>query len=264
VERFDVIHSHVDIWTLPFAQYSSTPTLLTMHGRLDLDHVRTTLPLYPTIPLVSISDHQRRAVNGLPLHWAATVYNGLDLDAYQREVRRDDGYLAFVGRIHPEKGPALAVEVARRSGRALRVAAKIDPFDIDYYRNDIEPLFEANCVRFDGELDEPCKPAFYAGATATLFPSDWPEPFGLVMIESMAAGTPVIALRRGSVPEILLDGITGFICENVDEMVEAVKHVDRLDPAACRRHAATFDTATMCRGYEYVYQNICVQTARAR
>ena len=179
--------------------------------------------------------------------------------AYQATPRRDDGYLAFIGRIHPEKGPALAVEIARRVARPLHVAAKIDPLDVDYYRNDIEPLFETNGVLFVGELDEPFKPAFYAGATATLFPSDWPEPFGLVMIESMAAGTPVIALRRGSVPEIIVDGVTGYICEDIDEMVEAVGRVDELDPAACRRHAATFDATAMCRGYEHVYETICAE-----
>ncbi|MEO5839508.1 MAG: glycosyltransferase family 4 protein [Acidimicrobiales bacterium] len=260
-DDFDIIHSHVDIWTLPFAQDAPIPTLLTMHGRLDLDHVRTTLPLYPNIPLVSISDHQRLAVAGLDINWAATVYNGLDLNAYQRAPHRNDAYLAFVGRIHPEKGPAIAIEIARRTQRPLHVAAKIDPLDIDYYRNDIEPLFGANEVRFFGELDEPFKPAFYAGAAATLFPSDWPEPFGLVMIESMAAGTPVIALRRGSVPEVIIDGVTGFVCDSIDDMVDAVDHVDQLDPADCRRHAATFDVAAMCGAYERVYDAISSEHA---
>jgi glycosyltransferase involved in cell wall biosynthesis len=252
-EEFDVIHSHVDVWTLPLTQNATTPTLLTMHGRLDLDHVRATLPLYPHIPLVSISDHQRTPLDGLDINWAATVYNGLDLERYQRAPRRNAGYLAFVGRIHPEKGPALAVEIARRAARPLYVAAKIDPFDVDYYRDHVEPLFHTYDVEFIGEIEERDKPRFYANAAATLFPSDWPEPFGLVMIESMAAGTPVIALRRGSVPEIIVDGVTGYICDNVDEMVEAVGWLHHLDPAACRRHAATFDVAAMCEAYEHVY-----------
>ena len=260
---FEVIHSHVDVWTLPFAQKSPTPTVLTMHGRLDLDHVRATLPLYPDIPLVSISDHQRRAVDGLDINWAATVYNGLDLGAYQATPRRDDNYLAFVGRIHPEKGPAIAVEVARRTARPLRAAAKVDPLDVDYFSDTIEPLFEANDVHFVGELDEPYKPTFYAGAAATLFPSDWPEPFGLVMIESMAAGTPVIALRRGSVPEIIIDGVTGFICDTIDDMVNAVARIDQIDPDDCRRQARTFDVAGMCTRYEHIYQSMLSNAERS-
>ena len=255
-EDFDVIHSHADIWTLPFACRSATPTVLTMHGRLDLDHVRHTLPLYPNVPLISISDHQRRAVADLAVNWAATVHNGLDLSRYHSATTTRRDHLAFVGRINPEKGPAIAVEVARRTGRPLQVAAKIDPLDVDYYEGEIEALFRRNSVAFIGELHEPDKPAFYAAAAATLFPSDWPEPFGLVMIESLAAGTPVIALRRGSVPEIIVDGVTGFICDDVDEMVDAVHRLDDIDPEACRRRAAMFDVSRMCTGYERVYQSL--------
>jgi glycosyltransferase involved in cell wall biosynthesis len=255
-DEFDVIHSHVDVWTLPFAHRAATPTLITMHGRLDLEHVRQTLPLYPRIPLVSISNHQRTAVEGLDVTWAATVYNGLDLVEYHRAPRGGDGHLAFVGRINPEKGPAMAAEVARLAGRPLHVAAKIEPLDAEYYRDEIEPIFRANGVHFVGELEEQHKPAFYAGAAATLFPSDWPEPFGLVMIESMAAGTPVIALRRGAVPEIIIDGVTGFICDDIDEMVDAVDRLDEIDPDKCRHHATTFGAASMCAAYARVYESI--------
>ena len=260
-DEFDVIHSHVDIWTLPFAHRSATPTVITMHGRLDLEHLHRTLPLYPHIPLVSISNHQRTALADIDLHWAATVYNGLDLDRYHVPSRRSDGHLAFVGRINPEKGPAMAVEIARRAGRPLHVAAKIDPLDADYYRDEIEPIFRANDVWFIGELEEQLKPDFYAGAAATLFPSDWPEPFGLVMIESMAAGTPVIALRRGSVPEIIVDGVTGFICDDIDQMVDAVDRLDEIDPDKCRHHAATFGAAGMCAAYERVYESLAIGSA---
>jgi len=260
-DEFDVIHSHVDVWTLPFAHRAATPTVITMHGRLDLEHLRKTLPLYPHLPLVSISNHQRAALDGVDLNWAATVYNGLDLDRYHAAPRRQEGHLAFVGRINPEKGPALAVEVARRAGRPLHVAAKVDPLDADFYRDDIEPLFRANDVWFMGELDEEHKPDFYAGAAATLFPSDWPEPFGLVLIESMAAGTPVIALRRGSVPEIVVDGVTGFICDDVDQMVDAVGRLDEIDPDMCRRRAAAFGGGAMCAGYERVYESISIDSA---
>jgi glycosyltransferase involved in cell wall biosynthesis len=262
-QEFDIIHSHVDVWTLPFAQHSPTPTVVTMHGRLDLDHVRQTVPLYPEVGLVSISDHQREALAGVNVNWVGTVYNGLALDQYLAEPRRDTGYLAFMGRINPEKGPAEAVEIARLAGRPLKVAAKIDPLDLDYYETEIDPLFCANDVCFVGELQEPDKPAFYAGATATLFPSDWPEPFGLVMIESMAAGTPVIALRRGSVPEIVVDGVTGFICDDVSEMAAAVARVQDIDPAACRRRAAEFDILTMSRAYERLYETAIDRTRHA-
>ncbi len=232
---------------------AQTPTVLTMHGRLDLDLLRDLLPRYGTVPLVSISDDQRRAVADLDLTWAATVYNGLDLTAYSDVPHDSDGYLAFVGRIAEEKGPLAAIEVARRSGLPLRMAAKVDPLDVDYYEHEVKPLM-GHGVDFVGEIDEHQKPAFYAGAPATLFPSDWPEPFGLVMIESLAAGTPVIALRRGSVPEVIEDGVTGFICDDVDEMAEAVERLGEIDPDECRRQAARFSAEAMCRGYVEVYE----------
>jgi glycosyltransferase involved in cell wall biosynthesis len=257
-DEFDIIHSHADVWTLPFADHALTPTVITLHGRLDLDHVRQTVPLYPRVPLVSISDNQRKPLEGLDVNWADTVYNGLDLDRYHAAARGNDGYLAFVGRINAEKGPAMAVEIARRVSRRIHVAAKVDPLDVDYYRHTIEPLFKANDVHFIGELEEHDKPAFYANAAATIFPSDWPEPFGLVMIESMAAGTPVIALRRGAVPEIILDGVTGFVCDDLDEMVNAVDRLHEIDPDDCRRRAASFDTVTMCSAYERVYHSILI------
>ena len=254
-DRFDIVHSHLDVWTLPFARLSSTPTVLTMHGRLDVDIVRAVLPLYPSVPLVSISDDQRRAVADLDLTWAATVYNGLDFSSYG-EIRSDDeGYLGFVGRIAEEKGPLLAIEIARQTGLPLKLAAKVDPLDEEYFEKNVASELGEG-VEFIGEIDETQKPGFYAGARATLFPSDWPEPFGLVMIESMAAGTPVIALRRGSVPEIIEDGVTGFVCEDVDEMIAATKRLDEIDPAACKRHAEKFSAEAMCRGYVEVYDSL--------
>jgi glycosyltransferase involved in cell wall biosynthesis len=253
---FDVIHSHIDLTTLPFVESSVTPTVLTLHGRLDTTAVQRVLPMYPGVPLVSISDHQREAVEGLPVDWIATVPNGLDLGPYHRQPRGRGGYLAFVGRITGEKRPDLAVEVARRTGWPLRVAAKVDPADVDYYHREIEPLFGSDDVEYVGELDEAAKPSFYADAAATLFPSDWPEPFGLVMIESLAAGTPVIALRRGAVPEVLEHGISGFICDDVDEMVDAVRRVGAIDSEACRRRAEHFGVDQMCARYEAVYEAV--------
>jgi glycosyltransferase involved in cell wall biosynthesis len=254
---FDVIHSHVDLWTAPYARAcTSTPTVVTMHGRLDTEYMRSILVNYRDVPLVSISRNQRRPVSHLDLPWVANVPNGLDLTRYRRTIAPRGDHLVFVGRIHPEKAPAMAVEVARRSSRPLHVAAKIDPLDVAYWESEIQPLFEREGVRFRGEILERDKPAFYAGASATLFPSDWPEPFGLVLIESMATGTPVIALRRGSVPEIVADGVTGFICDGVDEMVDAVARVEKLDREECRRHAATFSARVMCARYEAVYISV--------
>jgi glycosyltransferase involved in cell wall biosynthesis len=253
--EFDVIHSHLDLLALPFTRLVSTPTVLTLHGRLDLDFVRELLPRYGSVPLVSISRDQRRAVDDLALTWAATVHNGLELGHYGEVPHDADGYLAFVGRIAEEKGPLMAIEVAQRAGLPLRMAAKVDPTDVRYYEDEVLPHMGPH-VDFVGEITEDQKPAFLAGARATLFPSDWPEPFGLVMIESLAAGTPVIALRRGSVPEVVEHGVTGFVCDDVDEMTDAVARVGEIDPDACRRGAARFTAERMCRGYVDVYRSL--------
>jgi glycosyltransferase involved in cell wall biosynthesis len=252
---FDIVHSHLDIWTFPFTRLSEVPTVLTMHGRLDLDFLRDLLPRYGSVPLVSISDDQRRAVADLDLTWVATVYNGLDLSEYHDVPHDPDGYLGFVGRIAEEKGPLAAIEIGRRSGIPLRMAAKVDPLDVPYYENEVKPEMGPD-IDFIGEIEEHEKPAFYGGARATLFPSDWPEPFGLVMIESLAAGTPVIALRRGSVPEVIEDGVTGFICDDVNEMVQATERIAEIDPEECRRRAERFSSERMCQGYVEVYESL--------
>ena len=199
----------------------------------------------------------------LDLTWMATVHNGLDLAAYHAVGHDPDGYLGFVGRVAEEKGPLTAIEVARRCGLPLRVAAKVDPLDQAYYEEQVAPVLGPD-IDFVGEIDEQQKPGFYAGARATLFPIDWPEPFGLVMIESMAAGTPVIALRRGSVPEVVEHGVTGFVCDDVEEMVEAVARLGEIDPDACRRRAATFSGDAMCRRYLDVYERVACATGAPR
>ena len=262
-EEFDIIHSHVDVWTLPFAKRSTTPSVLTLHGRLDTTYVQATFPLYPDVPLVSVSDSQRDPLRHKKVRWAGTVHNGLDLRGYADQERTSGKHLAFVGRISPEKGPTLAVEVARRTDRPLHIAAKVDPMDVDYFEREVEPLLGEE-VMFFGELEEAQKPGFFSGAAATLFPSDWPEPFGLVMIESLAAGTPVIALRRGAVPEVLEDGVTGFICDDLDEMVDAVQRLDEIDPRDCRAGARRFGSDVMCEGYDAVYRSVLHDTAPAQ
>lgn len=254
---YDVIHAHTDIWTLPFIRSADVPTVITMHGRLDLDVVQRVFPLYPDTPLVSISDAQRAPLDHFPMRWVATVPNGLALDHYLAAPRSGAGdYLAFIGRLTPEKRPDLAVAIARRAGLPLRVAAKVDPLDEDYWRDVIKPLFEREQVDFVGELGEEDKPEFLAGARATLFPIDWPEPFGLVMIESLAAGTPVVAFRRGSVPEILEHGMSGWICDDVDEMVSGVDSIGRISPHACRRRALDFTADRMAARYVEIYERL--------
>nr|WP_300051023.1 glycosyltransferase family 4 protein [uncultured Nocardioides sp.] len=258
--NFDVIHSHLDVLALPFTRLIGTPTVLTLHGRLDLDFVRELLTRYGSVPLVSVSNDQRRAVEDLKLTWASTIHNGLELSHY-REVPHDaDGYLGFVGRISEEKGPLTAIEVSRRTGLPLRIAAKVDPTDVSYFQEEVRPRMGAH-VRFVGEIAEDEKPTFYACARATLVPSDWPEPFGLVMVESLAAGTPVIALRRGSVPEVVEHGVTGFICDDVDEMVQAVHRIDDIDPEECRRGAERFSAERMCHSYVDVYHSLIDSSA---
>lgn len=257
-DSYDIVHAHTDIWTLPFARSATVPTVLTMHGRLDLDVVQRVLPAYPDTPLVSISDSQRSPLDHFSMRWVATCPNGLPLDGYLEAPRPAGGgdYLAFLGRLTPEKRPDWAVEVAHRAGLPLRVAAKIDPLDQDYWREVIQPLFARFNVDFVGEIGEEDKPAFLAGARAMIFPIDWPEPFGLVMIESLAAGTPVVALRNGSVPEVLEHGRSGLICDTVDDMVEAVAAADRISPEACRRRALDFSARRMAERYVDVYREV--------
>ena len=234
-DEFDVIHSHVDVWTLPFAKRSATPSVLTharspRHALRPGDLARST-PTSRSCRSATASGPPSGtgASGGRPPSTTASTFA-----RYANQERNAGEHLAFVGRISPEKGPTLAIEVARRTGRPLHIAAKVDPMDVDYFEREVEPLLGAG-VSFVGEIDEQQKPGFFAGAAATLFPSDWPEPFGLVMIESLAAGTPVIALRRGAVPEVLVDGVTGFICDDVDEMVAAVGRLDEIDPARLPR-----------------------------
>lgn len=262
-DEFDIIHSHTDIWTLPFVDSTETPTVVTMHGRLDLDVVDKVLPLYPNTPMVSISDSQRLALKHHNVNWVATCYNGLDLSSYRSTPVVAEDYLLFVGRLTAEKRPDWAIEIATRAGLPLRIAAKIDPLDQEYFRDFIEPMIDRHDnVEFIGEVTEREKPQLFGGALATLFPIDWPEPFGLVMIESMAAGTPVIALNNGSVPEVIEHGKSGLICESIDEMVDAVPLSQKLDRTAVRQGAERFSAASMTEGYLEVYRELVGRRSR--
>jgi glycosyltransferase involved in cell wall biosynthesis len=251
--EFDLIHNHVDYFAFPFARLAPTPTLTTTHGRLDRPEVRQVYGSFREQQLISISDAQRQP---LPEgNWVATVSNGIDLSHFHFNPRGGD-YLVFLGRINPEKRPDRAIEIARDVGMRLVIAAKVDPVDEAYYEHSIAPMIrDCPLVEYVGEVNEVEKDQLLGGAYAYLFPIDWPEPFGLTMVEAMATGTPVIAYRAGSVPEVVVDGTTGFICRTLSDMVEAVARVAQLDRGACRRHVEQhFSAQTMADGYERVYR----------
>jgi glycosyltransferase involved in cell wall biosynthesis len=206
------------------------------------------------VPLVSISDAQRKPLASLRLTWAGTVHHGLPADAFPFVAQAGE-YLAFLGRIAPEKKPEVAIEVAKRVGLPLRIAAKVDASDREYFEQVVRPLLDDPLIEYIGEVEDAGKAAFLGGARALLFPIDWPEPFGLVVIEAMACGTPVIARPCGSVPEIIEEGRTGFIGDTVDDLVEAVKRIDTIDRAECRRHVEhRFSVPRMVDDYEALYR----------
>jgi glycosyltransferase involved in cell wall biosynthesis len=253
-DEFDLIHCHVDYLAFPFGRLVRTPTLHTMHGRLDLPHLVPLFRHFRHVPLVSISNAQRAPLHDLTLAWAGTVHHGIPLGPFPFSPARGR-YLAFLGRISPEKRPDLAIEVAKRVGLPLRIAAKVDAADRAYFAREIEPLLDHPLIDFIGEIGDAEKADFLGGALALLFPIDWPEPFGLVMIEAMACGTPVIARPSGSVPEILDPGRTGFVADTLDELVDAVKRIDTIDRAACRHHVERqFTVERMADDYEAIYR----------
>lgn len=259
--EFDLIHSHVDYLAFPFARFIETPMVTTLHGRLDLLDLQALYDEFTDMPLVSISNNQRRP---LPQgNWLATVYNGIEMEHFKFERRRGD-YLAFLGRISPEKRVDKAIEVARRTGIPLKIAAKVDKVDRDYYEALIKPLIEPPLIEYLGEIAEHEKSEFLGKAYALIFPVDWPEPFGLAMAEAMACGTPVIARRVGSIPEIVVDGRTGFICDSVEEMILATRRIPDLNPQWCREHVEShFSAQAMATGYEAAYRLLLEHPERA-
>jgi glycosyltransferase involved in cell wall biosynthesis len=248
---FDVIHFHVDYLHFPYSRRHTTPHLTTLHGRLDLPEL---VPLYREfrdMPVVSISAAQREP---LPFaNWIGTVHHGLPQDLYRFRAAAGD-YLAFIGRVAPEKRVDRAVAIAKRVGLPLKIAAKVDAVDREYFESVIEPLLDDPLVEYVGEIGEGEKQEFLGSARVLLFPIDWPEPFGLVMIEAMACGTPVIALRRGSVPEVIEHGRTGFVVEDVDEAVDAAERIDELSRQRCREvFEERFTAARMAHDYLALY-----------
>lgn len=255
-DEFDVLHFHIDLLHYPLMSQFGGRALTTLHGRLDIADLKPFYAVFPDFPLVSISDDQRSPMP--PVNWAGTVHHGLPTDLLPFTARPEGGYLAFLGRISPEKRPDRAIEIARRAGLPLKIAAKIDKADQAYWDASIGPLVAASPdVEFVGEINDERKAAFIGNARALLFPIDWPEPFGLVMIEAMACGTPVIAFRQGSVPEIIDDGVTGFVVRDVAEAAAAAGRVHRLDRHEVRAvFEERFTADRMAQDYVEIYRKL--------
>ncbi len=256
--EFDLIHSHVGCSALPYTRLTKTPTVHTLHGIFTADNQKM-YGYAKAQPYVSISDAQREPRLGL--NCVATVYNSIDVASHKFFPTPDEpAYLAFLGRISPEKGPKQAIEIAKATGIPLKMAGKIDPVDVEFFDREIKPSIDGEFIQFLGEADHEMKNNLMGRAIATLFPIQWREPFGLVTIESMAAGTPVIAMGLGAVPEILAHGYSGFICNNVAECIAAVSQIPSISRSACREYVENnFGVDSMTNGYEAVYQKVLAE-----
>jgi glycosyltransferase involved in cell wall biosynthesis len=258
-DDFDVIHNHMDYLAYPLAAATPTPFVTTLHGRLDLPELPHLYEAYRDLDVISISDAQREP---LPhLSWRATVYHGLPNLFSFAEGR--GGYLAFLGRVSPEKRVDSAIRVAEMVGIPLKIAAKVDPADQTYFEEVIQPMLKGSLVEFVGEIGETDKQRFLGDAVALLMPIDWPEPFGIVVAEALACGTPVIARRRGSMPELIADGETGMLCEDETEMAEAVGKLSTLDRRRCRAaFESRFTAERMAKDYLRVYDELVMESQR--
>ncbi len=256
-EDFDLIHFHID--ALPFSLFTrqSTPFVTTLHGRLDLNEYRAAFGTFPTVPLVSISNFQRSPLPGM--NWVRTVHHGMPQQLLAPPPDPSLQYLAFLGRISPEKGIEVAIRAAQLTHRPLRIAAKVDNVNLEYFKSKIEPHIDGQQITFIGEITDAEKSDFLGNAQALLFPIDWPESFGLTMIEAAACGTPVVALRRASVPEVIEDRVTGLISDTEAEFIQAIEPASRLDRTVIRsRFEARFTASRMARDYVEVYERLMV------
>jgi glycosyltransferase involved in cell wall biosynthesis len=253
--EFDILHFHIDQFHFPIFHDQAQRTVTTLHGRQDLHDIKHLYAGFPDMPLVSISNAQRAPIPNA--NFVDTVYHGLPPGLLVPTLRPSSGYLAFLGRISPEKGIDRAIAIARTVGLPLRIAAKIDRVDEAYFRAEIEPLLKGPGVEYIGEIDDRHKSKFLGEASALLFPIAWPEPFGLSMIEAMACGTPVLAFRNGAVSEVIDEGVTGRIVESLDEAVRALEHVMALDRGRVRRRfEERFLVSRMARDYVKVYERL--------
>src|SRR6266511_3663340 len=251
---FDLLHFHLDYYPFSLFSRQSTPFVTTLHGRLDLPEHQVVFATFPSIPVISISDAQRRPVPGAG--WIRTIYHGLPERLLTPQLVKP-AYFAFLGRISPEKAIDQAIRIAKRCGVPLKIAAKVDKVDREYFEAEIRPLLNSSEVEYIGEISDAEKSGFLSGAIALLAPIAWPEPFGLVMIEAMACGTPVIAFNRGSVPEIVEDGVTGFIVESESGAVAAAGELSWLSrPAIRKRFEARFTARRMAEDYLEVYRSL--------
>jgi glycosyltransferase involved in cell wall biosynthesis len=252
--EFDIVHFHIDYLHFPLTRRQNLPSVTTLHGRLDIPEVQALFREFPEMNLVSISDSQREPM--LWANWVGTVHHGLPEDLYPPNYNKGK-YLAFIGRISPEKRVDRAIEVAKQVGLPLKIAAKIDPADEDYFESEIQGLMDHPLVEYIGEIGEHEKAQFLSNAMALMFLIDWQEPFGLVLTEAMACGTPVVAYGMGSVPEVIDDGTTGYIVDSVDAAANAVKRLDALDRRTIRKvFEQRFSVRRMCQDYVRIYQRI--------
>ncbi|BAZ10572.1 group 1 glycosyl transferase [Calothrix sp. NIES-4071] len=257
-EEFDIIHSHMGCAALPYAKMVKTPTVHTLHGIFTSDNEKIFVHAKHQ-PYVSISNAQREP--RLDLNCVATVYNGIDINSHKYHAQpSEQPYLAFLGRMSPEKGPHLAIEIAKKSGWRLKMAGKVDVVDKQFFETEIKPRIDGKQIEYLGEATHTEKNELMGGAVATLFPITWREPFGLVMVESMAAGTPVIAMSLGSAPEVISPGISGFLCNSISECINAIDKAAQLDRHAVREYVSQqFSASKMADGYEEVYRKILAE-----
>lgn len=252
--EFDILHFHTDYLHFPLSRLLKVHTVNTLHGRLDIPELKRVYSKFLETPVVSISEAQRRP---LPMaRWAGNVPHGLPEDLYRKGDGKGD-YVLFLGRISPEKRPDRAIEIAGRAGCKIRLAAKVDDADRQYYEQKIKPLLQLRNVEFIGEVGEEEKSMLLRDARALLFPIDWPEPFGMVMIEALACGTPVVAFNHGSVPEVIRDGKTGFIVDSIEEAVMALLRIDEIDRNLCRQEfEERFSATRMAQNYVTIYKRL--------
>ena len=261
-DKFDIIHWHIDFFPWAFTPLIDAPGVTTMHGRLDLPFLPAVFNQHPNTAVVSISDHQRTPLAHIQPNWVGTVYNSVPVKDFPFSATPGD-YFLFLGRINTDKRPDWAIEIAKRTGIPLKIAAKVDPYDQDYYESEIQPLFDHPLVEFVGEVNEEEKRELLVNARALLFPIDWPEPFGMVQIEAMACGTPVLAMRRGAVPEVVEHGVTGLIGDSLEDLIALAPQLEQMDRRVVRQVAEhRFSAETMAKGYETIYRQLIAKVER--